>query len=162
VLRKTMCAVFISFLILNVFAGQKPKYFSGEWTLDLAESDVSESRLYLAKIEVEVKNDSLIMTRTYENEWGEAYPFDETVTLDGKEYKQTIYDMPRTAAAAPSEDGKKIVFNSTVTFSGDSGPVDLITKETWSLAKDKKMLTIQFDNKWNDEEATTTLYYKKE
>jgi len=160
--RTIICCALTVIISIGAFAGQKTSNFAGEWTLDSEKSDVSNSQLFLAKIDIEVKGDSLLTARTYENEWGESYPFEEDVTLDGKEYNQTIYDMPRKAAAELSSDGANIIHNSTTTFYGDSGSADFSTKETWHLDQDGKVLAIDYESTWPEGEANGTLYYNKE
>jgi len=148
-------------LVVGALAAPKKVDFTGVWTLDREKTSLGDSQLFMAKIDVTVKGDSLLTTRTYENEWGETYPFDENLKMDGSTHEITIYDMPRKAAAHRSENGENILFESTTTFYGDSGEIDLVTKEKWILDTNKKMLTIESENAWADEELKGVLYYKK-
>ena len=128
---KTMAAlVILSFAILSC----KGKVdFSGEWTLDRQKTDLTGNNLFLVKFTVAQKENTLKTARTYENEYGEQYPFDEPLTLDGKKYKIIIYDMPRTTSARWSEDKKSLMVDSHIVFKTDYGDVEIESTETWNL-----------------------------
>ena len=93
-----------SFLILLIFlpafmASAQKADFSGEWKINKEKLTAVDNQLILSKITIQLKADSLLTTRVYENGMGEEYPFDENLSLDGKECKIVIYDMPRTSTA---------------------------------------------------------------
>lgn len=153
------------FLMLSVslFAGKKKVNFSGKWVLDKEKTELAENSIFLAEISIKQVGDSLFTVRTYESDYdGGIYPFDEDLTLDGKEYEIYIYNMPRTASAIWSEKGKGIIINSKVTFYGDQGDVDIISRETLTLEKKGTLLLINFISKTGDEETEGTLYFRKE
>ena len=159
--RRMVVLVIVFGLFITVFAAKKISHFSGEWSLDTEKSDVSEMQLYLLNISVEATKDSLLTARVYSTESGEWFPFDENVSLDGTVLEHVIFDMPRKVSAVAENKGANIVVNSTTTFYGNSGEVDILIKETWSVDKKDKILTIDFVTTWPDGEATQTLYYKK-
>ena len=70
---------------------------SGDWSIDREKTEALGNQIFLAGIQITHKKDSLITVRTYENEYGEQYPFNEKLTLDSKEHKITVYEMPRTS-----------------------------------------------------------------
>lgn len=156
--------VFI-FLILLIISssfsaiGQKND-FSGTWKLNKEKTVLADSRIFLSKITIVLKSDSLFTTRVYENENGEEYPFDENLTLNGKDCKIFIFDMPRSTKASKSDDGSLII-ESVTTFYTDSGDENLISKEKWNVDADGKTLTIGFTNKMSSGEATGINYYTK-
>jgi hypothetical protein len=158
---KTTFLFLILLIISSAFSafGQKVN-FSGDWKLNKEKTVLADSRLFLSKITIQLKNDSLLTTRVYENENGEEYPFDENLTLDGKGCKIFIYDMPRTTKASISEDGS-VVVESVTTFYTDSGDENLTAKETWKVDAEGKILTIAFTNKMSAGESAGTNYYTK-
>jgi hypothetical protein len=144
---------------VNCFA-QKPD-FAGEWKLNREKTVLDDNQLFLSKVTIQIKGDSLFTTRVYENGMGEEYPFDENLTLDGKDCKITIYDMPRTSKAFFSENDSLLNVESKTTFYGDSGEQDMIAKEVWKIDPLTKMLTVEFTNKVADNETTGINYYTK-
>lgn len=157
-----LTAVFLM-LSISLFAGKKKVNFSGKWVLDKEKTELAENQIFLAKISINQVGDSLFTVRTYENDYdGGQYPFDEDLTLDGKEYEIYIYNMPRTASANWSKKGKSIIINSKITIYGDQGDVDIISKETLTLEKKRTLLLINLKSKTGDQETEVILYFKKE
>jgi hypothetical protein len=156
---------FFSLLILLVFvpafaASAQKANFSGEWKINKEKLTAVDNQLILSKITIQLKADSLLTTRVYENGMGEEYPFDENLTLDGKESKIVIYDMPRTSKAALASDGS-ITIASATTFYGNNGQEDMVAKETWKIDKEGKILTLEFSNTMSGTESTGTYFYDK-
>ena len=83
----------------------------------------------MAKIKIDLRIDSLLTTRTYENAFGEAYPFTENLSLNGKEYRIVIYDLPRVSKALYSSSDKTVIVESSTTFNGYNGEEILKAKE---------------------------------
>lgn len=156
---------FYSFFILFIFlpvlmvSAQKAN-LSGEWKINKEKMTGMDNQLVLSKITIQLKTDSLLTTRVYENGMGEEYPFVENLSLDGKECKIVIYDMPRTSTATRSADGT-ILISSTTTFNGDTGQQDMVAKETWKIDNEGKMLTLEFSNKMSGTESTGTFFYER-
>jgi hypothetical protein len=159
--KPTFSLLVAVFLItsFNCYA-QKPD-FAGEWKLNREKTVLADNQLFLSKVTIQIKGDSLFTTRVYENGMGEEYPFDENLTLDGKDCKITIYDMPRTSKAFISDTDGSINVESKTTFYGDSGEQDMIAKEVWKIDPETKMLTVEFTNKVSDNETTGINYYTK-
>jgi hypothetical protein len=134
---------------------------SGDWMLDRDKTESVGNQIFLAAIAVVQKQDSLLTVRTYENEYGEQYPFDEPLTLDGREHKITVYDMPRTTKAMWAEDGNSIVIISTTVYYGDSGTVEFHVSEKWYLAEEGALLCNEFTSKWGEQEQTRTFFFRK-
>ncbi len=157
-----LTAIFLM-LSISLFAGKKKVNFSGKWVLDKEKTELAENQIFLAKISIKQVGDSLFTVRTYESDYdGGQYPFDEDLTLDGKEYEIYIYNMPRTTSANWSKKGKSIIINSKITFYGDQGDVDIISMETLTLEKKGTLLLINLKSKTGDEETEVILYFKKE
>jgi len=155
-----------TFLILLIITsslsafGQK-KGFDGEWKLNREKTVLADNQLFLSKVTIQLKSDSLLTTRVYENSNGEEYPFEEKLSLDGKDSKITIYDMPRTTKASKSNTDGSLVIESKTTFQGNNGEDNLIAKETWKVDSEATTLTIDFTNKMSAGETTGTNYYNK-
>jgi hypothetical protein len=134
--------------------------FSGEWKLNKEKTVLADNQLFLSRVTVNMNKDSLLTTRVYENGNGEEYPFKEGISLDGKECKITIYEMPRTSKLTKSQADGSMIIESTTTFTTDNGKDSLIAKETWKVDNDG-LLTISFTNKMSAGEVTGINYYNK-
>jgi len=135
--------------------------FSGEWKLNREKSNIQDNQLILTKIKILVKSDSLLTTRTYENQNGEEYPFDENLTLNGKDCKITIYEMPRSSKATVSKSDGTLQIESTTTFYGNSGEENLVAKETWKVEDGGKALSFTFTNTMSAGAATGAHYFER-
>ncbi len=152
----TGLAMLVSIAISYKSPAQKPD-FTGNWKLDATKSTLPEYTPVLTRITVSVKGDSLLTVRYYDTGDGQEYPFTENVTLDGKEYSITIYDMPRkTKASASAEDGSFYVESTTSTQGGD-----FVSKETWKTDPSNKVLTISFKNIMEGNEGTGSFTLNK-
>lgn len=159
---KAILTIISLVLFLPAFNGIAQKTdFSGEWKLNREKSEITGNSLFLSKITMTLKGDSLLTTRVYENGNGQEYPFDEKLSLDGKECKIVIYDMPRTSTATRSKSDGAVSIMSTTTFNGNSGMEDLVTKETWKPGDDGKILTMEFTNKMSGNETSGKYLYEK-
>ena len=159
--KTILFAISLLFLLpASTIFSQKPD-FSGEWKMNKEKSTLSDNQLFLSKITIQLKSDSLLTTRVYENGNGEEYPFDEKLSLDGKECKITIYDMPRTSTATKSDADGSIMIASTTTFTGNGGQEDMTAKETWKVENAGQFLTLEFTNKMSGNEVTGKYYYEK-
>lgn len=154
---------FISLLILltSISTFAQKGDFSGEWKLNKEKSALTDTQLFLSRITIQLKSDSLLTTRVYENGNGEEYPFEENLTLDGKECKIAIYEMPRTSKASRSDTNGTIMIESTTTFNGNNGQEDMTAKEAWKVENEGQILTLSFTNKMSGNEITGTYYYDK-
>ena len=157
---------FLSLLALLFFATSftaiaQDSAFSGSWQLDKEKTVLADDQLFLSKMDIKLKNDTLFTTRVYENSYGEQYPFEEKLSLDGKECKIVIYDMPRTSKASKSVNDGAIIIESVTTFYGNNGEEDLDAKETWKVSADSKILSLDFTNKMSGNETTGKNFYTK-
>jgi hypothetical protein len=134
--------------------------FSGEWKLDKEKTVMANDQLFLSSVTIQLKSDSLLTTRVYSNGY-EEYPFNENLSLDGKDCKINIYDMPRSSKASRSTSDGSLMIESKTTFYGNSGEEDLIAKETWKVDSEGKVLTINFTNKMSAGEFAGTSYYNR-
>ena len=161
---KTKTIYSILFLIILLPASSiiaQKTNFSGEWKINKEKSVVADNQLFLSKITLQLKNDSLLTTRVYENGNGDEYPFTENLSLDGKVSKIVIYEMPRTSKATLSDSDGSITIASTTTFNGGNGQEDMTANETWKVENEGQKLSFFFTNKMSGNESTGTYYYDK-
>ncbi|MCX6253146.1 MAG: hypothetical protein NTV31_01570 [Bacteroidia bacterium] len=159
---KSTFIFFILIIITSSFSvsGQTAG-FSGEWKLNKEKTVLADDQLFLSSVNITLKNDSLLTTRVYENGMGEEYPFKENLSLDGKECKIVIFEMPRTSKASLSDTVGCLRIESTTTFQGNYGEDNMIAKETWKVDAEGNTLIIDFTNKTSDGEVVGTYYYNK-
>ena len=161
---KTKTIFFLFFLIFITLSysaiGQAPG-FSGEWKLNKEKTVLADNQLFLSGLTITLKSDSLLTTRVYENANGDQYPFEENLSLDGKECKITIYDMPRTTKVSKSSTDGSLNVESITEFNGNNGLENLTSKESWKIDPDGKTLVIGFTNKMSGVESTGTNYYTR-
>jgi hypothetical protein len=153
--------LFILFFFTSFTSRAQNNNLTGEWKLNREKTILGENQLFLSRVTIQVKVDSLLTTRVYENGNGEEYPFEENLSLDGKECKIVIYEMPRTSKASRVASDGSILIESKTTFSGNNGQEDLLAKETWKVDNESKMLIIDFTNKMSAGEVTGKSYYNK-
>jgi hypothetical protein len=145
---------------ISIQASAQKADFNGNWKLDMTKSTLAEYSPVLVRIDVQIKGDSLLTERYYDTGDGQIYPFTENVTLDGKDYNITIYDMPRKTKASWSEqDG--LMLESTTTVNGDAGSDNFVSKETWKADGTNKTLTINFKNSMSAGESTGVFFFNK-
>lgn len=160
IMKSASLLVLFTILISSSALSQNTK-FNGEWTLNTEKTTLPENQLYMAKVTVLVKGDSLITTRVYMDGMGSEYPFDEKLSLDGKESKITIYDMPRTSKASKSSADGSLSVESTTTFNANGGEDNLKAIETWKVDSEGKTLTVEYSNTMSGTEIKGINYYKK-
>ena len=148
------------FLSASTIYAQKAD-LSGEWKLNKEKTVLADNQIFLTGITIQLKSDSLLTTRLYENGNGEQYPFDENLSLDGKDCKIYVYDMPRTTKVSRSNSDGSILFESSTIFQGYNGSDTLSAKETFRIDNEGKILTMNFTNKSSAGEITGTNYYDK-
>lgn len=123
------------FLMVAFSLSAQLSNFNGIWKINKDKSNVPSDQLYLTQITIMVKGDSVLTTRTYTDPNYQEYPFAENMTLDGKEAKITIFDMPRVSKAQKGPDGTIIVDSNTTFYSG-GGEDHLVAKENWKAEGD--------------------------
>ncbi|HEY3388218.1 MAG TPA: hypothetical protein VGK38_01510 [Prolixibacteraceae bacterium] len=156
---KIFTLIFTLLLVITSFSLQAEEPgFTGEWNLNKGKTVLQGGQLFMSKLTVKVKGDSLFTTRTYETADGQEYPFDENLSLDGKESKIVIYNMPRTTKATRSNADGTFILDSNTTFNRDGQDVVMNSKETWKLEPGANMLTISVTTKMADTEFPGTLY----
>ena len=126
----------------SAFAGDKAN-FSGTWSLDESKSEMGEFRFADVTKVITQEENKLVMERTYNGMDGQDMKISETYTLDGKECKnQGMMNSERVSTVKWSDDSKKLIIKSTISFDmgGQAGSME-ITEEI-SLSDDGKTLTV--------------------
>jgi hypothetical protein len=162
-MKKVISAIILSLLVLilaDPAAGQKAD-FTGTWKLDVSKIPVTGNFPVMVQININIVGDSLFTERFYDTGDGQVYPFEENLTLDGKEYLTTVYEMPRKSAANWLEKDVSLVVESTTTANGSDGPLDFKSTETWKVDNVNNILTISFTNNSYAGEMTGDLIYNK-
>jgi hypothetical protein len=159
--RITLILTSFLFLVSIITVSGQSSSFTGEWKLNREKSNIQDNQLILTKIKMQLKSDSLLTTRTYENQNGEEYPFIENLTIDGKDCKITIYDMPRASKAILSKGDGTIQIESTTTFYANGGEENLVAKETWKVEDGGKSLSFTFTNTMSAGSASGTHYFDR-
>jgi hypothetical protein len=162
-MKKTVSIIFASLLVIMFpafLSGQKAD-FTGTWKLDMSKIPVTGNFPVLIKITISIKGDSLLTERFYNTGDGQEYPFNENLTLDGKENTITVYDMPRKSKATWKEKDIVLIHEATTTANGSDGPVDFKSTETWTVDSVNNILTISFSNYSREVESTGAFIFNK-
>jgi hypothetical protein len=162
-MKKIASFIFLSSLLMTVTvtaSGQKSD-FQGTWKLDRTKSTLPANLPTLVGITINLKADSLLTERVYDSMDGQEYPFTENLSLDGKESRITIYDMPRKAKAGMADQDLTLILESTTTFNGPDGTADFVSKETWKVDKATNVLTINFVNTISGTEENGVFVFNK-
>ncbi len=162
-MKKIISAIILSLVVLlfsDSVSGQKAD-FTGTWKLDRTKIPVTGNFPVLTRINIIIKEDSLLTERFYNTGDGQEYPFKENLTLDGKEHMITVYEMPRKSMASWKEKDVILIHQSTTTANGSNGPVDFKSTETWTVDNVTNILTISFRNKTNEGEPTGAFTFNK-
>jgi hypothetical protein len=160
---KTKITLILIMLCMTAMLASQAKSpsFSGEWKFNREKSTSANNQLFLSKLTVQHKSDSLLTTRVYENQYGEQYPFRENLPLNGKECKIVIYDMPRTSKATLSAGDGKLNLESVTTFYGNSGSDNLKAQEIWTTENEGKTLKIAYTLTYSAGTSTGTQYFDR-
>lgn len=151
--------IFIVALFISISATSQNTSFDGIWKIDRQKSTIPSDQLFLSKINISIKGDTLYTTRIYEDPNGQEYPFDETLALNGSEGKITIYEMPRVSKARKESDGS-IIIESKTTMNNYGSEENLVSTETWKVSNDG-ILSMDFTNQMSGQEYKGTFYYTK-
>lgn len=154
--KKTIISALLIFVAFS--ASAQLSGFNGTWKINKEKSNYPTDQLYLSQISIAVTGDSILTNRTYTDPNYQEYPFEENMTLDGKEAKIYIYDMPRVSKARKGENGT-VLIDSKTTFGGGSGDEDMVAIEVWKT--DGKTLTLEAINQMMGQEIKSTVVYDK-
>lgn len=156
--KKTILVLLILIMFASSFSAscQKPG-ISGEWKINKEKTVFGDSQLFLSRVSIVLKSDSLLTKRVYENINGEEYSFEENLSLNSKECNIVVYDMPRTTKALKSNTDESFIIESVTIINGEN----YSSKETWKVDSEAKILTIDFINKMSGVETIGKSYFSK-
>ena len=160
----------LTFVLINIFLltcgltfGQKPN-FAGDWTLNEGKSQMGDGRGRMAASKIKISQDANAITleRTSKRQTGEEFTSKETITLDGKESENTIFEnRTRKSTANWSADGKSLTINSISVFERDGNKMEIKSVEIFKLSDDSNTLSIDATSSSQRGERKQTLAYDK-
>ncbi len=170
-----MAAVFVLLSAVAAFAQTKTD-FSGDWTLDVSKSKVTNIESGTMNVtqtdkDITFKTDFKRPPRPDGDSAGGGMGRGmgggnqpTTYTLDGKETTSQFGSGDRTGTAKMQTkwDGGKLNFNSVRTFSTPNGDVSTTLKETWELADGGKVLKVHRETESPRGNQTSDYYYTKQ
>ncbi|MBS1524860.1 MAG: hypothetical protein JST19_04375 [Bacteroidetes bacterium] len=140
---KTISVFAILVLIaMTLFAQEK---FSGQWTINTAKSDFGGAPAFTmpASINLNQKNDSLLVEFNGADRNGQAYTASARYKLDGTVVEKTTVEGGKLKASMKwTGDHKGFIKSQEYFSSSDAGKVYRSVNETWKVAPDGT-LTIQ-------------------
>ena len=173
--KHILFSTLLSLFVLAVPAwAQKATNFTGTWTLDIANSRISDREKAVIEFQsltvVQSGQDVVVTTTTKRvsppgaEKAAGPHSNSSTFTFDGKE---TLVSMPgRDGKAMPVRtssvwDGSKLVLTTSRTHGSPQGEITTVQKDTWDLMPDGKTLIIRRDNTGPEGTATSARVYIK-
>lgn len=157
--------VFVSiFLFSTSITFAQNSDFSGIWTYNESKSKMPEMGFRMAASKITVSQDNLALKteRVSRGRDGEERITNESITLDGKECENVVFqDIKRISTAKWSTDEKSLIIQSSMTFERNGEKREIKSSETWNLSDDKSILTIEATSDSRDGEVKATLVYEK-
>ena len=166
-IRVSSLLFLVAFLMISLvtYAGPKKVKFTGEWTLNKADSYIAEygEMMASAKLKITQKRKNLVIERVGTSQTGENYTYTEMYTLDGKECENTIYETTiKKSTAAWSEDKKSITITSTVLFEYEGNKMEIGLIETLEFTEDGNSLSVSQFASSSYGDIENTLIFNKE
>lgn len=138
--------------------------FKGEWKLNEQKSELGQFGARAArKIKVESLDAAAISyERTTVNQQGEEVVRKEKLTFDGKETESVVFgNSKRKATAKWSADGQSMVIDALLLFDRDGQVTEIKSKETWKLAENGQVLSIESSSSSSFGDNSMKLAYDK-
>jgi hypothetical protein len=162
---KILTFIFSTIFLLTsaLTMAQKPNY-AGSWTLNEGKSQMGEGRGRMApsKLKISQDDNSIVLERTSKRQTGEEFTSKETITLDGKECENTIFEnRTRKSTANWSADGKLLTISSTSVFERDGNKMEMKSVEIFKLSDDGNSLSIDVTATSPRGDRKQTLAYDK-
>jgi mannan endo-1,4-beta-mannosidase len=139
--------------------------FTGDWLLNEYESTIGTMGMSNTayKLHVIQKDNELIINSTSKVEWADDEVAAQTLTLDGKDNKSTVYNnSPRVQTANWSLGRDTLTIDSRTTFSFGGNSREIKSKDIWTLFRRGKQLIIsQTADSFRGGATTATIVYDK-
>jgi len=157
----------VAFLLISGVsnAAAKRVNFTGEWTLNRANSTIPQYGEMMASPELKInqKRKNLVIERVGTSRNGENYTYTENYTLDGEKCKNTIYETTiKESTAEWSEDRQSITITSTILFEFDGNRLEIGLIEILRFTEDGHSLSINQSASSEYGNLVNSLIYKKE
>ncbi|HEY4653091.1 MAG TPA: glycosyl hydrolase [Cyclobacteriaceae bacterium] len=139
--------------------------FTGAWVLNEYESKLQtfgpSGTPY--KLDITQKNNELFIKSRSIVEWADDAITEETLTLDGRDIKSTVFNnAPRIQNARWSAEKDTLNIDSRMSFNFGGRKVDIDSKDTWTLQrKGKKLVIIRVVSSSRGTQTSTIVYYKQ-
>jgi hypothetical protein len=137
----------VAALVLSGTASAQVKRadFSGKWLVNEGKSQAGEGRgrFGMARtLNVVQDTAKIVIERISTGRDGEERKTSETLTLDGKECENTLFNRTRKSNAVFSEDGKLLTISSSSVWERDGEKMEMKGTEIWKLSDDGDVLTL--------------------
>jgi len=142
----------------------RPLDFSGTWILNEEKSsfDALGARNSPYKMEITQKANSVTFRRYFTVEWADDRTTDETMTLDGAETKSEFFNSPRVTTAKWSPGGDALLVESKASFNRGGQSSEMVTKESWRVREEGRVLSIQQSSNSPRGERKSTLIFERQ
>ncbi len=144
--RLTSWFILAALIVSGTASAQVKKAdFSGKWLVNEEKSQAGEGRgrFGMARaLNVVQDTAKIVIERISTGRDGEERKTSETLTLDGKECENTLFNRTRKSNAVFSEDGKALTISSSSVWERDGEKMELKGTEVWKLSDDGDVLSI--------------------
>lgn len=171
ILFSTMLSLFV---LAGSVAAQKATNFAGTWTMDVANSRISDrekAAIEFQSLTVVQSGQDVVVTTTTKrvtppgsDKASGPHSSSSTFTFDGKE---TLVSVPgRDGKPMPVKtssvwDGSKLILTTSRTHGSPQGEITTVQKDTWDFTPDGKTLIIRREQTGPDGTTTTARVYTK-
>jgi hypothetical protein len=165
---KTICVLFLCLVLAGVGLSQVKNDYSGEWTLDFAQSNILpqgspvafSKTIVQSENKIEILNDAIIK-KVFPDSQIQMFVY----SLDGKPntltYNFGINQNQITLQANFGTDNNLKIRRTQQSFQNSSPQSETMTNEYWLLSNDTKTLKIAVTVKDADREYSSELTYRK-
>ncbi len=158
---KLFFSLFISVIVTSFSAYSQTSGFNGEWIIDKNKSILTTAEVLLVKINITLRNDSLLTFRVYEHRDAGEYSFEEKLRLNDKGIEILVFGMSLTSKAKLSATDGSLIAESIFMYNDGSNQENTLTVETWKVDKGGGSLIMNFTSENSEGEIKGTNYYCK-
>lgn len=119
--------------------------FSGEWVFNEETSLLDNFGVnnIPSKIKIMQKDNELTIQRTFILEYTDDKIIDDTLMLDGKEYKSEMWNFPRIVKARWSKKDDTLIIESKVFLTMGNQASEMVVNEYWTLQDHRTILSMK-------------------
>lgn len=162
---KLLLVFLLPAFLLSFTARPYKANYGGSWKLNVQKSELGDfgDRIAPKKLNVDQKDDQIIIARTGTGFNGDEYISTETLTFDGKTNEMTIFETSKKKSTIKwSEDGNSFVITYMLSLSFNGETTEINGTETWSLTNDGKTVITEAKSSGPQGEFTMKAAYDKE